>query len=430
MRNFIFLLGLTIAFISGSCSYGDPFDSLFLSNNKFENIFASSNSGVRVLQYPNITSHRYKENANAINLDEEDNFSNNFTGEKTKSPKVKTKQDKTVESKQDKNLSKRIANIEKNTGKKLKVLHTSTTPLILQEENIKQNKNSIVIHKVTQIEPERPDYIKGIYISNYTIRVPEIMKKHIKDAKKYGINTFVIDVQTRPIKKAVIDEIIENGIYPVARVVVFEGGLAQKTPSKEHIKGIISHIEEAAKLGFLEVQLDYIRYADYQSLRKLGLDFKYKVIDEILTKAEEAAQKNNVYISADLFGRVTLNHNDHIGQKLEIFGKRMDVLYPMLYPSHYYFDNYRTTHPYHTVKEGIANSVERVGDSTRVVGYIQGFHMYVDKSGLSFTEYIRQQMQAVEDAGGDGWIIWNPYNKYESSYVAMQAEKKRKQKMK
>lgn len=419
MRQILFSFWLVL-FLNSCTPLPNPlFDNLFLTTT-------SSHSDVRVIQYP----QKKQTSSQAIILED---ISSKKIPKEQKKDLPKPSQNK--ESMDEKNshlqsLQKKVAKIEQQTGKKLKVLlpKQNSQPLFFEENRIEKKDSSIVVHKVTQITAKRPEYIQGIYISNYTIRSPEIMKKHIADAKKHGINTFVIDVQPRQLSKEVIDNIIDNGIYPVARVVVFEGGLAQEKPSKEHIDKIVNYIGSSAKVGFLEVQLDYIRYADYQRLRRLSLDFKYKVIDEILDRAQKEAIKNNVLISADLFGRITLNYNDHIGQKLEIFAKRMDVLYPMLYPSHYYSDNFRTTNPYHTVKEGMKNSIDRVGDQSQIVGYIQGFQMYVDKTGLSFTEYIRQQIQAVEDSGGHGWIIWNPHNKYEVSYLAMQAEKKRKQK--
>lgn len=417
MRKILFSFWLVFFF--SSCTQ--------LPVSLFDNIFftaANSHPDVRVIQYP----QKKHTKSQAIVLEELSKQEVSPTQEKTKPPKNEKKEDKHSHLK---SLQKQMAKIEKNTGKKLKVLlpKEKAEPLFFKETTVEKKDNSIIVHEATTVETiTRPEYIQGIYISNYTIRSPEIMKQHIADAKKYGINTFVIDVQPRQIAKEVIDNIIDNNIYPVARVVVFEGGLAQEEPSKEHIDKIVSYISSSAKAGFLEVQLDYIRYADYQRLRRLSLDFKYKVIDDILVRAQKEAIKNNVLISADLFGRITLNYNDHIGQKLEVFAKRMDVLYPMLYPSHYYYDDFRTTHPYHTVKEGMKNSIDRVGEQSQIIGYIQGFQMYVDKTGLSFTEYIRQQIQAVEDSGGHGWIIWNPYNKYEVSYLAMQAEKKRKQK--
>ena len=100
------------------------------------------------------------------------------------------------------------------------------------------------------------------------------------------------------------------------------------------------------------------------------------------------------------------------------YSKYMDVIYPMLYPSHYTNDEYRISHPYETVREGVANSLKRC-QNTRIVAYIQGFTWKVDRSGKSMKEYLEAQIQAVEDAGGHGWVIWNAENKYQESYSAI-----------
>lgn len=428
---------LLSAFLFSGCSSASAFwlsfaETLFPT---FELQPVAAFSDIRVIRYPG----KRPKNAKGIVLEEMENATVN-SAENSLTPQADKQNDSSKRNKMNEkktlfpskaraNKKKSSKNSTVNSTEKIKIIpgRAGRKSLRLKERTLKEKDENIVIHEVAP-PPLRPDFIKGIYLSNYTVQVPEYMEKHIADAQKYGINTFVIDVQRKSVDVKLIQKLIDKHIYPVARVVVFEGGLAEKTPSQEHIQGILNYIEVAAKLGFKEVQLDYIRYADYQSLRKLSLEFKYGEIDKILTKAQAVAKKNDILISADLFGRVTLNNNDHIGQKLEIFGKRMDVLYPMLYPSHYYFDDFRTSHPYETVKEGVANSVARVGQEAKIVAYIQGFHMYVDKSGLSFEEYVRRQMQGVEDARGDGWIIWNPRNQYQSCYLAMLAEKKRKEK--
>lgn len=272
--------------------------------------------------------------------------------------------------------------------------------------------------KVIQYEVDQPRFVKGIYLSNPTANSREKLVQFIEKARVYGLNTLVVDVQKSMIPREHVELIKKAGIYPVARVVVFQGGLKQQQPDEQYINQILNTIEAAAYQGFMEVQLDYIRYADDPELLKLSLTYKYEVINKILKKARTVANSLSIYLSADVFGRVTLNQNDHIGQKLENFARYMDTIYPMLYPSHYTNDPYRIGNPYETIKEGVGNSLQRCNDQ-RVVAYIQGFSMKIESSGLSLTDYIKAQIVAVDDAGGHGWVIWNARNDYKESFDAI-----------
>lgn len=263
-----------------------------------------------------------------------------------------------------------------------------------------------------------PEVTRGLYLSNNTIRSKKRMAYFLKASAKYKVNTFVIDVQGAKIPKSRIEEVKKAGIFPVGRIVVFHGGLAKKYPPKGHIDKILAEMVYAANLGFKEVQLDYIRYADYERLRKLKLKFKYGVIAGILKRAAAVARREGLHLSADLFGRITLNRHDHIGQRLELFARYVGTIYPMVYPSHYTHDSYRINHPYFTVKEGVLKSRKRV-PRTRIVAYIQGFKMKIQGSGLSLSEYVRHQIKATEDARGQGWVVWNPRNTYGASFEAM-----------
>jgi hypothetical protein len=265
----------------------------------------------------------------------------------------------------------------------------------------------------------KPVFIRGLYLSNSTAGSEANLARFIDMAKKTNINTFVIDVQNEMIPRGHVDMIKKAGIFPVARIVVFLGGLRTKTPAAGYVENILNIMDAAAHQGFMEVQLDYIRYADSLEMEKLPLDFKYQTINQILRKTQEKANSLSIFLSADLFGRVTLNENDHIGQKLENFSKYIDTIYPMLYPSHYTNDEYRIAHPYETVKEGIQKSLLRC-KKTKIVAYIQGFSWKIETSGKSLTNYIKAQLEAVDDAGGDGWVIWNAKNDYTDSFNAIQ----------
>ncbi len=264
-----------------------------------------------------------------------------------------------------------------------------------------------------------PEYTRGIYLTNNVGNSISRMQYFIQKSKQYHLNTFVIDIQKNMIPKEIIDMVKRASVFLVARLVVFENGLKQRRPTEAYLQHILALIQDASAQGFQEVQLDYIRYADIPNLLGLSLQYKYAIINHVLLQASQTAYQNQIYLSADLFGRTTLSHDDPIGQKIENFAKHVQTLYPMLYPSHYTNDITRISQPYETIKEGVMNARKRVL-GTRIVPYIQGFNMHIKASKLNMVEYIKRQLQACEDAQSDGWIVWNAQNRYEPLFQAIE----------
>ncbi len=265
----------------------------------------------------------------------------------------------------------------------------------------------------------RPQFIKGIYLTNATAINTKSLTHFVDQSKKYGINAMVIDAQGKALTAEQMSYIKGSGIYPIARVVCFDLGLKQKYPDPKRIESIMAAVERAVKTGFREIQLDYIRYADSREMQRLPLKLKYEQVSGILSRARKLTDSLGVELGADVFGRITLNKNDQIGQKLEIFGAHVHNLYPMVYPSHYYGDPEKIADPYGTVKEGVANSKERI-PKTRIIPWIQGFGMKIKESGLALPQYVLKQFYAVDDAKGDGYVVWNARNDYSATWKALQ----------
>jgi hypothetical protein len=265
---------------------------------------------------------------------------------------------------------------------------------------------------------KRPDFIKGIYLTNATAVNTKSLSHFVEQSKKHGINAMVIDAQGKALSAEQMSLIKSSGIYPIARIVCFDLGLKQRIPDPHHLNKIMAAIERAAKSGYREIQLDYIRYADKRDMQRLPLKFKYDQIATVLARARKLADSLGVELGADVFGRITLNKNDHIGQKLELFGQYVHNLYPMVYPSHYYGDAEKIANPYGTVKEGVASSKERI-PKTRIIPYVQGFAMKIKTSGLSLPQYVLKQFFAVDDANGDGYVVWNARNDYSATWKAL-----------
>jgi hypothetical protein len=179
--------------------------------------------------------------------------------------------------------------------------------------------------------------------------------------------------------------------------------------------------KEAAKVGFSEVQFDYVRFPDVN--RNLKLIFpaaderpKAEVIRDFLGYAKEQLAPTGVKVSADIFGLVSTVKDDlGIGQHLESLGEVVDYLSPMVYPSHYALGEYGISDPdaapYTTVYKSLKDADRRLDAAkapAKLVPWLQDFSLRHHYGPAE----VRAQIKAAQDLGIDEWYLWNPSNKY------------------
>jgi hypothetical protein len=270
----------------------------------------------------------------------------------------------------------------------------------------------------------RPEFYRGIYLHNYSARTPSILSNYVTLAKQHGVNAFVMDMQDAvyfqpgAIPASNIELCISNKIWPIARIVVFPYGLKEYPAPPALISDRLELARKAYALGFREIQFDYIRFEDSGRFGHISYDARYQLVEGFLGQARNEFGSKGTYISADVFGRVALNLQDPIGQRLEGLDKVVNVICPMAYPSHYSWDNFAMANPYYTIYNSASSGKARLKEASMVV-YIQGFEMRVAMSGLSLPVYIAHQMQACQDAGVSGWIVWNAAQSYEPTWSAL-----------
>ena len=269
-----------------------------------------------------------------------------------------------------------------------------------------------------------PDGVmRALYIPNHKSRDMKYMKELVSEGKPLGINMLVMDIHTFGSTKAKIDgSVIEylkgEKFYLTARMVCFQDGIERLPVSDAKMKALYDLAGAAADAGFDEVQLDYIRFQDGGV--PYPLKRKYSFIEEILGNFRRITDARKVRLSADLFGRIVYNSNDVIGQKVEIFAAHTDVLYPMLYPSHYTGDRQRMSAPGETVKEGTLKGLKRLsGKNVAIQPYIQAFPYNTQYAGVKLDEYVALQVKGVECTAARGWVAWNPNGDYSSVYSAL-----------
>ncbi|HSV98243.1 MAG TPA: putative glycoside hydrolase [Spirochaetota bacterium] len=244
----------------------------------------------------------------------------------------------------------------------------------------------------------------------------EKLSRLVAASKDAHINAMVLDVHTSrydtcQVPRENVEFCIKNGIHPIARIVVFPDGLKRFPVPEAELQARIALAEKACKNGFREIQFDYIRFNDHGTLRHLTLQQKYDFIEGFLARARAHVKKYDAKISADIFGRIPLNNNDSIGQRMEGLDKVVDIICPMAYPSHYTWCQKLMADPYHTVFLTSKRAKERVKNA-EIVTYIQTFKMKLGASGMSYDKYIEEQIRAVHDAGIKGYLMWNARQDY------------------
>jgi hypothetical protein len=89
----------------------------------------------------------------------------------------------------------------------------------------------------------------------------------------------------------------------------------------------------------------------------------------------------------------------------------------MVYPSGYHLGipGYRNPvqHPYEIVRESVRLTRKRTeGLPVQIRPWIQDFKDYAFDKRIFGVSEIRDQMRGADEAGGAGWMLWNPRNDY------------------
>ena len=305
------------------------------------------------------------------------------------------------------------------------------------------------------------DEIRGVYFNGYLFNNPNKRESIEEILMSTNVNTLVIDVKTDnghilfdtdveevsylnnervKFSKNEIQDLREiKDLYLIARLVVFQDPLFAKffpdeavfdsrlnkpysqngqfflDPSSEKVQNYIVNIAvEACRLGFDEIQYDYIRYPDSNNkfMRfDIKNDFENRVnnINSFLSKSRKMLHNEGCLLSADTFGYILTNKQDGgIGQNLESIVENVDFISPMVYPSHYTNGSFcyqnPNKHPYEVITAALTDALDRGIDKDKIRPFLQGF--------WHSNEDIRNNIKAASDLKMD-WLIWNILSVYE-----------------
>lgn len=251
---------------------------------------------------------------------------------------------------------------------------------------------------------------------------------------------------TIPDLPALIKRLHGEGIYAIARIVVFKDeplasvrtdlavktsvgsvfhdleNLAWSDPFRREVWDYnIDIAVEAARAGFDEIQFDYLRFPDTKNIRfseANTMKSRREAITAFLSEARQRLMPYNVYLAADIFGYVCWNTDDTgIGQALDDILALVDYVSPMLYPSGFTFGipGYRdpVQHPYEIVRLSLDKARARTGaPPQKFRPWLQAFKDYAFDRRTFDSDEMQPQIRAAEEFGSDGWMIWNPRNVY------------------
>ncbi|MFL5554953.1 MAG: putative glycoside hydrolase [Gemmatimonadaceae bacterium] len=319
---------------------------------------------------------------------------------------------------------------------------------------------------------------RGLYVFRFAANTRR-MKHLIGIADSTEINALIIDVKDEfglnfnssdPIVRknagtqvksanlaALVDTIRAHGILPVARIVVFKDSVtarnnpdhtirkADGTPWRDkkgqtwvnpYANAIWEYnfrvAEEAIKMGFGEIQFDYIRFPEpYRSLPQQVFPeqngrSKPQVLAEFLNAARTRFAKLGVRTTADVFGLVTsVGGALEVGQRWEPISQAVDVVLPMVYPSHYPPGSFQLPHPNADPYDVIHIAISRARERDEKLG-IKGEHVrpWLQAFSIGKPPYgpheLEEQKRAVYDAGYDGWVMWEPGTRYDKFLPALE----------
>lgn len=330
---------------------------------------------------------------------------------------------------------------------------------------------------------EYPDAVRGIYVTGPTAGTKRF-NDLIQLVKSTDLNAMVIDIKEdhgnltfKPDEhspfydiganyiddpRALLERLEEEEIYPIARIVVFKDTLlARKKPEwsfsqngavwknrrgESFVNPFIKEVWEynveiaimAAKLGFKDIQFDYVRFPEgferrdeilqyseggYKDLEMDNVQKRVKAVTDFVAYAKKQLEPYDVDVSVDIFGySATIPEAPGIGQNFTKISSHVDVISSMIYPSHwtsYFGIPFPDKEPYRLVTEYAKVENERLAELENPPisrPWIQDFEapwLYYNEPVTQYGKAeVEAQIRALNENGINEFLIWNPANRY------------------
>jgi hypothetical protein len=308
-----------------------------------------------------------------------------------------------------------------------------------------------------------PDEVRGVHVTMALAGIPGKLEQYIA-MKRAGLNAIELDVKDEngeigfpvnvPLARRVgsakpyydaeraVAKIHAAGLYLIGRVVTFEdpllslgapqlairradgsrwvnnGGLGWTNPYDRRVwKYNVDVAEQAAKLGFDEIQFDYVRFPSDGDISQIRYPGKHAqpmgwTIPMFLKYARSRLKPLGVRISTDVFG-LSATRNLGIGQFPRRISRFVDAIYPMVYPSHYVSGEYNIIDPDSRPGTTVAYSLRDFrnavrGSRAKLIPWLQDFSL-----GRTYSlADVQDQIQAARLEHTKGFMLWNAAGVY------------------
>ncbi|WP_256760351.1 putative glycoside hydrolase [Cohnella sp. WQ 127256] len=367
----------------------------------------------------------------------------------------------------------------KNENSVQEISHQNSQDKLVNTKSDVQN-TSLDERPVSLVTSTRP--VRAIYVTSHVANSGR-MTGLIDLVKETELNAMVLDVNSgitlfEPVQTGnmadysqltlsnkrsaqhfleVINKLKQQDIYLIGRIVTFKNPAATNAMPAWAIKRKDGKIwkdrsgtawidpyrqeawahplalaENAALIGFDEVQFDYVRFPENASKVNREVKFansegwtKSEAIRRFLHRANIKLHKYGTKVSADVFGMTGSSNDDMgIGQKWDAIVKEVDVISPMIYPSHYSKGMWGVDNPDLSpgpiIKRALEDTVkhnrklnEQGIATAKVRPWIQGFTAgWIHPHQKYGQAQINEQIRAARKAGFNSYMIWNSANRY------------------
>jgi hypothetical protein len=308
-----------------------------------------------------------------------------------------------------------------------------------------------------------PDEVRGVHVTVALAGIPGKLDEYIA-MKQNGLNAIELDVKDEngdigfpvnvPLARQVgsakryydpqlaVAKIHAAGLYLIGRIVTFEdpqlsanapwaairradgsrwlnnAGLGWTNPYDRRVwKYNVDIAEQAAKLGFDEIQFDYVRFPSDGDISQIRYPGKHAqpmgwTMPMFLKYARSRLKPLGVRISVDVFG-LSATRNLGIAQFPRRIAPFVDAIYPMVYPSHYVSGEYGIVDPDSRPGTTVAYSLRDFRDKLRgrkakLIPWLQDFSL-----GRTYTlSDVQDQIQAARLEHAKGFMLWNAGGDY------------------
>lgn len=310
--------------------------------------------------------------------------------------------------------------------------------------------NSKIKHKTFNLIPIN---VKALYLNFWSAsNNSKKLKNILKIIKKTEVNAIVVDVKnengstlfltsfaqannygaykkrTNRDIKSFMNTMKKYNVYTIARIATFKDELqAVNNPSyaiKDQNNTIwrnlsnigwvdpfdirshnyaVSLAEEAAKVGFDEINFDYVRFPAKKNLcysQENNESTRIQAIENFLNLAKKRLRKYGVFISVDTYGTLCWVKNDsNIGHTIPSLAKYADYISPMLYPSGFSKGSFKFKYPSERAYSVVYRSIEKIKetlDAKRIRPWLQHFRDYAHRRKKYGKKEIQEQIRATE----------------------------------